>query len=366
MTVRIATFNAENLFRRPRVFALPGAAERRRTLEDFAALVALLDHAVYTAADKKRIAALLEKYDVPSAQSKTRPILVNETKGGAKLYKVRKGGAVEIAAEGRTGWVGWAELVRDDVDQEAVHNTARVIAEIDADILLTVEVEDRLTLHRFNAQVLAAQGAGRYPFNLLIDGNDSRGIDVGLFSRLPVTALRSHIFDVDPARPLFSRDCAEFEIQLPDGEPLWLLGNHFKSKGYGKPAESAEKRRLQAQRVRQIYTAALKRSSRVVVAGDLNDTPDSEPIGLLLRARMKDVMSHRGYTGAPGTYGTGQSVKQKIDYLLLSPELWKRVETVDVERRGVWAPNTFPSFDTVTSKANQASDHGALYADLAV
>ncbi|MFG2191683.1 endonuclease/exonuclease/phosphatase family protein [Streptomyces sp. NPDC048639] len=365
MTLRIATFNAENLFRRPRVFGLEDQAERREILEDFSALVSVLDHETYTAEDKDAIVGILEKYDVHNSQSRTRPFVVNETRGGAKLFKVKQGGAIEIVAKGRPNWVGWAEMVRDDLNWEAVQNTGRLIAEIDADILLTVEVEDRLTLDRFNEQVLNDQmGAKRYPFNMLIDGNDSRGIDVGLFSRRPIDCIRSHIFDTASGRTVFSRDCPEFEVELPDGKPLWILGNHFKSKGFGKAADSANKRKMQAKQVRKIYEAALERSARVVVAGDLNDTPDSDPIELLLSAGLQDAMSHSSYTGAPGTYGTGQSLRQKIDYLMLSPDLFDRVQAVDVERRGIWAPHTFKSFETVTSKATQASDHGALFADL--
>ncbi|MEV6317045.1 endonuclease/exonuclease/phosphatase family protein [Streptomyces sp. NPDC051776] len=365
MTVRIATFNAENLFRRPRVFALKDQAARREILEDFATLVSVLDHETYTAGDKETITGILEKHDVHNSQSRTRPFVVNETRGGAKLFKVKRGGAIEIVAEGRPDWVGWAEMVRDDLNWEAVQNTGRLIAEVDADILLTVEVEDRLALDRFNEQVLKDQmGARHYPFNMLIDGNDSRGIDVGLFSRRPINCIHSHIFDTASGRTIFSRDCPEYEIELPDGKALWLLGNHFKSKGFGNAAESADKRKRQAERVRTIYEAALKRSARVVVAGDLNDTPDSEPVELLLSAGLQDAMSHSSYTGAPGTFGTGQSLKQKIDYLFFSPDLFDRVQAVDVERRGIWAPHTFKSFETVTSKATQASDHGALFADL--
>ncbi|MGK5531516.1 endonuclease/exonuclease/phosphatase family protein [Streptomyces sp. URMC 129] len=367
MTFRIATFNAENLFRRPRVFAVEDASERREILEDFATLVSVLDHETYTAGDKKKIAGILRKHDVPDSQSKSRPIVVNETRGGAKLFAVKQGGVIEITAEGRADWVGWAELVRDDLNWDAVRNTALAIAEVDADVLLTVEVEDRLALHRFDAQVLGElPRARRYPFNMLIDGNDSRGIDVGLFSRRPIRSVRSHIFDTVPGsdRLVFSRDCPEFEIEPDRGKPLWLLGNHFKSKGFGDPADSLAKRNAQARRVAEIYRAALERSGRVVVAGDLNDTPDSEPLGLLLDTGLRDAMTHDSYTGAPGTYGTGTSPRQKIDYLMFSPDLWKRVEAVDVERRGIWAPNTFESFDTVTSKATQASDHALLYADL--
>ncbi|CAL9337196.1 hypothetical protein SUDANB58_00191 [Streptomyces sp. enrichment culture] len=49
-----------------------------------------------------------------------------------------------------------------------------------------------------------------------------------------------------------------------------------------------------------------------------------------------------------------------------SPGLFEAVRAVEVERRGIWAPHTFDSFPTVTSRTTQASDHGALYADLDV
>ncbi|MFI2199929.1 endonuclease/exonuclease/phosphatase family protein [Streptomyces sp. NPDC020192] len=94
---------------------------------------------------------------------------------------------------------------------DAVRNTGRVVAEVGADVLLVAEVEDRPTLDRFNQHVLGeALGGQPYPFNLLIDGNDPRGIDIGILSRHPITSVRPHLFDPDPAhptRPLFSRDC---------------------------------------------------------------------------------------------------------------------------------------------------------------
>ncbi|MFF3403498.1 endonuclease/exonuclease/phosphatase family protein [Streptomyces sp. NPDC002659] len=363
MTIRIGTFNAENLFRRPKVFGLQNS---REVLDDFSALVGLLGRDPYTAADKRKIAALLKKHRADDdRKSSSRPFFVNQPRGGAKLFTKPPGGGLTIVAGGRSQWTGWAELVRDDLGWEAVENTARVIAAVNADVLLTVEVEDRLTLDRFNTQVLGGVlGKRPYPYNMLIDGNDSRGIDVGILSRHPIECIRSHIADPGQGgQPLFSRDCPEYEIRV-NGTRLWILGNHFKSKGFGIAADSEKKRRAQARRVRKIYEAALERSAHVVVAGDLNDTPNSVSIKSLLGGGLRDAMSHPGYTGEPGTFGTGTSLNQKIDYLMFSPELFSRVQHVDVERRGIWAPRTFKSFLTVTSKANQASDHGALYADL--
>ncbi|MFC9846529.1 endonuclease/exonuclease/phosphatase family protein [Streptomyces sp. NPDC060223] len=366
MTIRIATYNAENLFRRPKVFELPDEGLRKEILDDFSELVSLLDRDPYQDADKDRIVELVRKHRAFDVDPDTRgPIYVNQVRGGAKLFTASGPPAnpvIKIVAKGRSKWAGWAELVRDDLEWAAVENTARVIAAVDADILLTVEVEDRLTLARFNEQVLGdALKKQPYPYSMLIDGNDIRGIDVGILSRHPVTSVRSHIFDPGPSfRPLFSRDCAEFEIDV-FGTPLWVLGNHFKSQRGGG---GGGLRQAQAERTRDIYRAALQRSARVVVAGDLNAPLDTDPIRTLQGAGLQDAMSHPSYKGDPGTYEQGTSPDDKLDYLMFSPQLWERVQQVDVERRGIWAPRTFDSFDTVTSKLTQASDHGALHADL--
>ncbi|WP_030774732.1 endonuclease/exonuclease/phosphatase family protein [Streptomyces sp. NRRL F-2664] len=363
MSIRIGTFNAENLFQRPVAFGIDDEERRNKVLQDFKRLVEILDKDAYTADDKGEIIEILLAHSIdvrPELSTKT--ILVNEPKGRARLL-TGEGSGVQVREEatGRDAWVGWAELVRRDLSLDAIGNTARVIAEVDADILLTVEVEDRLTLDRFNRQVLAGRLDGkRYPFNLLIDGNDERGIDVRLFSRRPITSVRSHIFDKKNPRDrfgIFSRDCPEFEIDI-DGRPLWLLGNHFKSKRGGG---GADKRKLQGERCAQIYRDALERSDHVVVAGDLNDTPASPPLDFLLNAGLQDAMSHGSYEGPKGTHGKCKAA-DKIDYLMFSPELFGKVSEVKLETRGIFEFGD--PFDSVHGPHDQASDHAALFADL--
>jgi hypothetical protein len=76
-------------------------------------------------------------------------------------------------------------------------------------------------------------------------------------------------------------------------------------------------------------------------------------------------MTHSSYQGLPGTYGTGTNLdRQKFDYGLLSPALWDVVQQVGVERRGVYAPRTFPHSPEVTSKTTQASDHACVWVDV--
>ncbi|MBL1080840.1 endonuclease/exonuclease/phosphatase family protein [Streptomyces actinomycinicus] len=368
MAVRIATFNTENLFRRPSAFRLPDAAARKRVLKDFAGLVALLDKKTYTARDKDRISALVLEYRAYSSDPENPPLIyVNQNRPGTQsgLFTTPAPGTepteLPILAEGRGSWAGWAELGQDDLDMAAVSNTGRVVREVNADVLLVPEVEDRLTLDRFNQHVLGL-GWQPYPFNLLIDGNDPRGIDIGILSRLPITSVRTHIFETDPAdptRPLFSRDCPEFEIRL-GSQTLVVLGNHLKSKFNDEP----ELRLAQAERVAEIYRAALERTPDVVVAGDLNDTPDSKPVGVLLDTGLRDVMSHPLYDGEPGTHGNCHHKRDKLDYVMLPPALWSKVQRVGLETRGIAAHANH--FKSVHDKTDEASDHAALYVDLDV
>jgi endonuclease/exonuclease/phosphatase family metal-dependent hydrolase len=371
MIVRIATFNAENLFRRPKAFNLPDATKRNEVLADFSTLVSLLNLTTYDSDDKERIAALIERHRAYTLDPENPPpIYINQTRGGARLFETEgrpgdRNFTIRIRAKGRGNWTGWAELVREDIGGDAVKNTGRVVSEVDADILLLVEVEDRLTLERFNQQILqGALGRRPYPYNMLVDGNDGRGIDVGILSRHPITSVRPHVFDPDPERPgghLFSRDCPEFEIQL-NGTPLVLLGNHLKSKSNDDPLL----RLAQAKRVAEIYEAARERTPHVVVAGDLNDHPESEPLEALLDTGLRDAMSHPAYRGLPGTYAPCDRTDRKIDYLLFPPQLWHRIQHVGLETRGIFwnPPPEIKRFDEVTSKADAASDHAALYTDL--
>lgn len=374
MRLRIATFNANNLFRRPKVFQWEGlSADAAKVLDDLQKLEALLTKPSYSGETGTAIVGLLKKYGFNDSKlfPEDRWFQINEVRG--KLFRVKRASTganakpeIELVAKGRSSWLGWIELTRENVNTTSTDNTARVIQAVNADVLCMVEIEDRHTLDRFSRLTLKKFKAS-FDHNLLIDGNDPRGIDIGLLSRFPIRSVRSHIDDVTKTRrvPIFSRDCPEFEIELPDGRTLWLLGNHFKSQGYGTQTANDAKRKLQAQRVREILRRFDLTRDLVAVAGDLNGSPTSAPLKpLLTTPGLFDVLKSPLHRGPSWTYHDG---RQQIDYLLVSQPLFERIHSVGVERRGLFHKTNFggkfPHFPEVTDEVTQASDHAAVWAE---
>jgi endonuclease/exonuclease/phosphatase family metal-dependent hydrolase len=367
--MRIATYNVENMFERPAAMNLPEWEDGRPVLEDFAELSNLIAKTIYTPEDKERILEIMSGYP---------GLLPNRVSGFLRLREYRNkltkkiANKHQVAVNGRDDWIGWFELVEEPVKAAAIDNTGRIVREVAADILCIVEADDRTALRRFNTEILPRVDATPYDHVMLIDGNDDRGIDVGLLTResFPIKSMISHVHDRDDVGTIFSRDCAEYLIPLEGGEHLLLLVNHFKSKGFGSQTSSNKKRKRQATRVRDIYQARLAEGHDLIaVLGDLNDVPDSDPLAPLVAdgSDLTDVMVHAAFTsdGRPGTHGNGTK-SGKLDYILMSPALSGRVTAAGIERRGVWGGvngTLFPHLPEMLTRKDSASDHAALWVE---
>jgi endonuclease/exonuclease/phosphatase family metal-dependent hydrolase len=345
--LRIATFNCENLFSRPKIFEQ--TAKRSNQLLGYVAqLQEALKNDIF---DHKRIKEL---------KSKLRGYaVVNDLRGD------------HMTAVGAQEWMGGVELVRADITDAAVKNTARVISDVNADLICLIEVEDRNLLQKFHDDLLYKdylQPSARpgYTHILLVDGNDPRGIDVAFMTRLPVLSMLSHIHEFTDYEGrqvrTFSRDCLEVQLQAPDGKVLYLKVNHFKSMGYSPRTDpQSNRRRLgQAKRVVELLDQHDLQNEYVVVAGDLNSDPSSPS--------MEPLISKNGLYNSilelpaneRGTYSTG---KKQLDYVFVSEALKGHLQSVQLERRGVFAKSKWTPYPTVKSKRTQASDHAALVAE---
>ncbi|MBA2496914.1 MAG: endonuclease/exonuclease/phosphatase family protein [Acidimicrobiia bacterium] len=372
--MKLASFNVENLFARPKVFRRGDWESGRATLETYARISGLLEQAAYSADDKVAIAAGLAELELNDFDEGPF-VLLRQNRG--KLAR-RTGTGREITADGRGDWVGWLELRTELANEQCVANTARVVSELGPDVIAVIEADNRPALKRFSRDFVAkAPGAGRaFRHVMLIDGNDERGIDVGLMTRSAyrITDMRSHVDDFDDDGPVFSRDCAEFVMRTPGENDVLLLVNHFKSRGHSAGTDDEEgvaKRTRQATRAAEIYEDRVGAFPFVAVVGDLNDHPASASlVPLVDGTNLRDISAHAAFDddGIPGTYG-GASADNKIDYVLLSPALFDRVEGGGVFRAGVWDwadPPRWERFATMDGPGDAASDHAAIWADLDV
>jgi endonuclease/exonuclease/phosphatase family metal-dependent hydrolase len=378
--MRLACYNVENLFARARAMNLESWSEGRPALEAFARFNRLINKPRYTVRDKAAMLDLIETLGL-AARDDARFVRLRQNRGQFLIRRRGPGAAgPEIVAGGRGDWTGWLELEREPVDDTAMRLTARVIAELEADVIGVVEAESRPALAGFSDAVLPLEGAAPYRHVMLIDGNDARGIDCAVMTRegFAIAHMRSHVDLADAKGPVFSRDCPEFHLDLPGGGRLVVLVNHLKSKGYGSQRENDDRRRRQAAAVRDIVRRlAAEGVEHVAVVGDLNDTPAKarrHPLfPLLSEAGLTDVSALPGHEdgGFPGTYG-GSTARQKIDYILLSPALAARAGRSGVFRRGMWPGvrprkwDVYPEIDPALGGAERhaASDHAALWVDL--
>src|SRR5437667_3638138 len=149
--MRIASFNVANLFSRTRAMSLANWAAGKPILEQYTRVNKLIQKTVYSTADKAEILDALDKLGLKKKDDAKYAIL-RQNRG--RLIKRPTSGPPVIVANGRADWIGWVELQTEAVEEIATRMTARVIQDVNAEVLAIVEAEDRIALVRFNGQLL--------------------------------------------------------------------------------------------------------------------------------------------------------------------------------------------------------------------
>lgn len=268
-------------------------------------------------------------------------------------------------------------------------NTAAALLAAKPDIQAVCEVENLTTLRLFNAKYL-----GNYFDRIVVfDGNDPRGIDVGLMVRrglkADIRAIRSHADDAAAGgflattnmldmqgrvgRASFSRDCLEVEIDVA-GCPLTFLVNHFKAqetKPDGSDPTTA-KRRGQAERAALIAKRARAAGRHPIVLGDLNKDVASAHYDDSINPVAQSTVFVNPVKTLPAAdrwthfFDSRRSVSQ-LDYVLVDKALAGAVTGVEIFRGGLskkCRQFTGPRVGTIETDNLEASDHCLLSVDL--
>jgi endonuclease/exonuclease/phosphatase family metal-dependent hydrolase len=257
-------------------------------------------------------------------------------------------------------------------------NIKRSILQVDngkgPDILVLVEVENDKVLTKLNKDFLKDSG---YQTQVLIEGNDPRGIDPALLSKFPMEGkpvLHQIPFQSqDPneqGKEQILRGILEVTLRLPDKSKLTVFANHFPSQG--------NPRHWRAQYVNYLAKLISEKSkiNPVIAAGDLNITAEEEKEVGFFSKNLSDValVSHLiGCKECEGThyYRGGWSF---LDAIMFSKDLgpngnagWRVIpESIAVPRSVAMLLNDDGTPKRWDYEAREgASDHLPLYVRLA-
>jgi predicted extracellular nuclease len=255
------------------------------------------------------------------------------------------------------------------------------------DLIAVQEVENIAVLERLT---LTDPIAGIYGA-VLIDGPDARGIDVGLLYRLDRVEVisaeaRQTCTDLEDAygpgtdpnfpceegyNPLFSRPPLVVHLKTivnsrwcryRSGTDLWVIVNHFKSKGVYWPtyADPEPRRIQQAEWVTSLVDEIqdCNRYAKVIVLGDLNSFRDEAPVETLqdggLFNLINTIQKHRRYTYIY------RGVSEVLDYIMISKSLRWRFIHARIIHFNTDFPFDFWRYDPTTGI--RSSDHEVFMA----
>jgi len=269
-------------------------------------------------------------------------------------FKFKKGIDPEKAQ--KDGWI--VDKTKFDLYKpEEKKLTALAIKAAKADVIALQEIESMEALRRFRSKYLG--GRKKYPYILVIDGNDPRKIDVGVLSKYKIERIRTYVNRYDPKRRsyFFARDCLECDVVISKNAKITLFINHFKSMmDKKKPCKGRQathaKRKVQADEVKKIVSKWMKNNKgNFAILGDFNDYLESDAQGksailqlinwnkvenVVKRLPVKERWTHyykgkksKGKTCIPESY-------KQIDYILVSKPLANKNRNVipEIIRKG--------------------------------
>lgn len=245
--------------------------------------------------------------------------------------------------------------------KEQTDGIARLINREDPDVLILLEVENIEALKQYAEKY----HPGKY-HELLIEGNDERGIDIAFLVKkdLPFDIeMRSekYLYDNQRDEYAFSRDLPVLlfrETEKPTSKPLFaVVGTHFKSQrdSQGDPNSTA-KRTSQVEASQILFDQLQSEFGKipVMIGGDFNNhvptSPEFEP---LKRAGYRDSISlmpnYKGPNYSHYYFSKSGAEFSQLDSVMVSPEIVSNqlmksaaiLEHIDEKGRTIPAPRNY-------------------------
>ena len=207
------------------------------------------------------------------------------------------------------------------------------------DIIAFQEVENAAILDRLSFEYLADAGYGPA---VLLEGDDIRGIDVALLSRLPLSeapTLHPLLIEGFEERIGDTRGVLQATFLLPDGSLLTGFAVHFPAPFHPTAMREAAYRHLNELRNR------LPDSHYAFAAGDFNttSTEDREQRMLERFVRPNWIVAHDLCDGCPGTYYYARDDNWSFLDMILFSSVRGEKTTWQIRADSVQIANRYPA-----------------------
>ena len=253
-----------------------------------------------------------------------------------------------------------------------MERVADVILQINGrgpDVLIVEEVENLRVLKQLNDRYLKAAG---YQTVVLLEGEDERGIDIGILSRFPLAQPEKiHLieFSAESGKPT-TRGIMEAALKLPTGQTLFVLGFHFPSQS------NPLSHRVDAVNTLNKIMQSKGAGALVIGAGDSNITAVEDQSAGLVSKTLAPLWSVSHLVGCKTCKGThfykggwdyldlmlfsGGLISQNSD-VVMAPE---SIRTPTASKFQLTKNGTPARFDEAS--AIGVSDHLPIYGELTV
>lgn len=369
--MKIASYNIQNLFHRNR--SLVEKNFSKNVSNWFSELDALMKLDEHSTTHRDRIQELL--FLVGFEKAHHTPYAVMRKRGGF-LYFKSKPVHNELMANELTNWNGWTALKTQPISDISTRNKARVITDINPDILVLQEVEDRYSWNDFNTQFLPAEDLEIFKKAMLVSGRTDLGLECGIAvkNNFVIQNLTVHEFQNVQEQAI---EFYEYHLKSSSGHQIAFILAQLQEATLEKEL-SDNVRKHQAQELANLYLDLTQRGCQeIIVTGTFNAASYCNSLAPLLReTNLKDITRHESFNVdvdlgrdasyyRMGAYKMGVNIKQK-DYMLLSPKLFQNLKRAGLNRKGMWPSNKpeWSIYPNIKNKSQAASEHPALWCEI--
>ncbi|MFD2562933.1 hypothetical protein [Aquimarina rubra] len=371
--MKIATYNIQNLFHRDKSLMKQSIS---KSMSDWITeLDTLMRKPTTNVPEQDRIREL--SFLIGFEKTSQKPYAIMRRKAGL-LYMKGIHHSIETKASELTNWNGWIALQTLPIKPLATKHKAQVIADVNADILLLHEVEDRSSLEEFNQVILPEIKCKPYAQSFVIQSNDMKGLETAILLRdgYKLQSVKTHLIGgySDAFQHLL-----EFEITTPTAQKIWVLGIYLAKQDVDvKTADVI--RKSQVKNIASIYEKLITEGKKnVIITGTFNAPSYCDSLSpLVQQTDVKDITKHLSFEVdidegddatyfRLGAYRLGVNIKQK-DYMLLSPALYKKMTDSGLNRKAVW-PVKRPQwsiYKSITNKTLAASEHPVVWGKIEI